>query len=93
MGQLQSTAINPGGELPAPTNIFAAMETLNKKDAFEMTEADKQIAATNGTQLIGHFLVDREGIVRWGQVEASERMNDLGKHPTDDEIVQAARSL
>jgi len=36
--------IDPTGELPEPQNPFAAMEVLNKKDGFEMTEIDGQIA-------------------------------------------------
>jgi peroxiredoxin len=93
MGQFQALEINPTGELPAAQNPFAAMETLNKKDAFEPTEADHQIAAAHGTQLGGHFLIDREGIIRWGQVEAGERMGDLSKFPSDEEILRAARTL
>jgi peroxiredoxin len=93
MGQLQGTAVNPTGELTAPQNVFAAMETLNGKDGFEVTDADQQIVAAHGTQLTGHFLVDRDGIVRWGQVEAPDRIGDLGKFPGDDEILQAARRL
>jgi peroxiredoxin len=93
MGQFQALEINPTGELPAAQNPFAAMETLNKKDAFEPTEADQQIAAAHGTQLGGHFLIDREGIIRWGQIEAGERIGDLGKFPSDDEILRAARTL
>jgi len=34
------------------------------KDGFDMTEVDKEIFAGHGMQLTGHFLVDREGIVR-----------------------------
>ena len=60
MGQLQALKINPTGELPAPQNPFAAMETLNKKDGFEPTEADQQIAAAHGTQL-GRALPHRPG--------------------------------
>ena len=93
MGQFQALAINPTGELPAPQNPFAAMETLNKKDAFEPTEADQQIVAAHGTQLGGHFLIDREGIIRWAQIEAGERIGDLGKFPSDEEILRAAREL
>ena len=69
------------------------METLNKKDGFELTEADQQIAAAHGTQLGGHFLIDREGVVRWGQIEAGERIGDLSKFPSDEEILRAARKL
>jgi hypothetical protein len=85
--------MNPTGELPVPQNPFAAMETLNKKDGFEPTETDQQIAAAHGTQMTGHFLIGRDGIIRWLQIEAAERIGDLSKFPTDEEIVAAARAL
>jgi peroxiredoxin len=93
MAQLQALVINPSGELPEPQNPFAAMETLNKQDGFEPNEIDHQIAAAHGLQLTGHFLIDRDGIVRWLQIEAAERMGDLSKFPSDEEIVAAARGL
>ena len=93
MGQLLAVEINPTGELPAPQNPFAAMETLNKQDGFEPTETDHQIAAAHGTQLAGHFLIDRNGIIRWQQIEAGERIEDLSQFPSDEEILRAARGL
>jgi hypothetical protein len=93
MGQLLAVQLNPTGELPAPQNPFAAMETLNKQDGFEPTEIDHQIAAAHGTQMTGHFLIDRDGIIRWLQIEAAERIGDLSKFPSDEEIVAAARGF
>ena len=93
MGQLLAVRINPTGELPAAENPFAAMETLNKQDGFELTEIDQQIAAAHGTQMGGHFLIDRDGIVRWLHIEAAERIEDLSKFPSDEEILRAARGL
>jgi hypothetical protein len=93
LGQFLATPINPTRELPAPQHCFAAMETLNKKDGFEPSEVDQQVAAAHGTQLVGHFLIDREGIVRWRHLEAAERIEDLSKFPTDEEILTAARGL
>jgi peroxiredoxin len=93
IGQLEATRINPTGELPEPQNVFVAGETLNKKDGFEMTEVDGQMAAAHGTQLTGHFLLDRDGFVRWRYIEAAEGIEGLSKFPGDDEIVAAARSL
>ncbi len=93
MGQLMAAEVNPTGELPAPQPVFAANETLNKMDGFELTEADQQMAAAHGTQLGGHFLLDREGIIRWLHIEAGERIGDLAKFPSDVEIVAAARAL
>jgi peroxiredoxin len=93
MGQLLAAKINPTGELPAPQNPFAAMETLNKKDGFELTEIDGQIAHAHGTQMTGHFLIDREGIIQWEHIECAERLEDLSRFPSDDEILRAARGL
>ena len=93
MGQMQAALINPTGELPEPQNVFQAMETLNQRDGFEPTEIDQQIAATHGMQLAGHFLIGRDGIIRWLQIEAAERIGDLSKFPSDEEILRAARGL
>jgi hypothetical protein len=93
MGQLQAARLNPTGELSEPQNPFVAMETLNKRDGFELTEIDQQIAAAHGLQLTAHFLMDREGIIRWQHIEASERMEDLFHFPSDEEILRAARNL
>jgi hypothetical protein len=93
MGQLQASLVNPTGELPEPQHVFAASETLNQRDGFELTEIDQQIAAAHAFQLGGHFLIDREGIIRWLQIEGLERIGDLGKFPSDEEILAAARSL
>jgi len=93
MGQFQAARINPTGELPEPQNPFVAMDTLNKRDGFEVTEIDAQIAAAHGTQMTGHFLIDRDGIIRWVQIEALERIGDLSKFPSDEEILAAARGL
>jgi hypothetical protein len=93
LGQLQASLVNPTGELPEPQNILAANETLNQRDGFELTEIDKQIAAAHAFQLAGHFLIDREGIIRWLHIEGIERIGDLGKLPSDEEILRAARQL
>ena len=93
MGQLQAALINPTGELPTPQNPFKAMEILNQRDGFEPTEVDHQIAAAHGMQLGGHFLIDRDGIIRWQHIEALEGIGDLSKFPGDEEILRAARAL
>jgi len=93
MGQMQASLVNPTGELPEPQNVLQGNEILNKKDGFELTEIDQQIVAEHGFQLAGHFLIDRNGIVRWLQIEASEGIEGLSKFPSDEEIVAAARGL
>jgi hypothetical protein len=93
LGQFQATLINPTGELPAPQDPFAANDALNQRDGFEPTEIDQQIAAAHGTQLGGYFLIDRDGIIRWLFIEAAERISDLAKFASEDEILDAARRL
>jgi peroxiredoxin len=90
---LAATRINPTGELPEALPALEANTVLNRKDGFELTSADEAIVARNPAQFAGHFLIDREGIVRWACVEATGGLNDLGKFPTPAELLAAARSL
>ncbi len=85
--------INPTGELPAALQPMEANDELNRREGFQLTEVDQQILAAHGTQLAGHFLIDREGIIRWTHVEAWERIGDLATFPTEAEILAAARTL
>ena len=68
--QLGTARINPTGELPAALPPLAALEALNTKDKFETTTADEAIIARHAMQLTGHFLVDRDGLIRWSHIEA-----------------------
>ncbi len=93
LDELLAIRINPTGELPEPRNPFEAMTAINQKDVFQPTEADEQIAAAHGTWLPGHFLIDPGGIIRWVHVEAKDRMIDIGKFPSGEELLAAARAL
>ena len=90
---LMSLRVNPTGELPEALPPPEAAAELNRREGFQLTPVDEQIAAANGGQLDGFFLLDRDGIVRWTHIEAGERMADLGKFPTEADILAAARSL
>lgn len=93
MAEFQAGTINPTGELPSAVNGFEANVALNAKDGFALTEVDEQIVAAHGTQLAAHYLVDREGIIRWTHVEAGESVTGIGKFPSGDAILAAARDL
>ncbi len=93
LDELLAVRINPTGELPEPRNPFDAMNAINQKDGFQPTEVDEQIAGAHGTVLPGHFLVDRGGLVRWAHVEAKDHMADIGKFPSEEELLAAARLL
>lgn len=91
--RFKAALINPTGELPSPRDGFEANAALNEMDGFTPTEVDAQIVAAHGTQLAGHFLVDRLGVIRWAHVEAGARPEDIGRFPSDEEILAAARAL
>jgi peroxiredoxin len=81
------------GELPEPMNPMEAAEYLNRKDGFEMTDIDRQIQATAGSQLIGQFLIDRQGVVRWTFTEVAEGGRNMFGAPTTEEVMSAAVQL
>jgi len=90
MSQMMSTKINVTGELPEPLDPIAAMEALNKMDGYEITDADKQMKATGMGQLVGEFLLDREGIIRWSFTEVPDGGKNLFGAPTPQDLMSAA---
>jgi peroxiredoxin len=89
----EALRIDPTGEMGESLSPMEGNLRLNAKDAFEMSDVDKDIFARHGMQLSGHFLVDREGIVRWARSEATRPPGDLCRFPTAKEMLAAARSL
>jgi peroxiredoxin len=93
MAAMEQTRVNPTGELSQPLPIPAAAAALDQIDGFSPSEVDRRDLERQFPQLKGQFLVDRDGIVRWVNVEAAEGLAGLGRFPTDDELVAAARAL
>ncbi|MBI4590909.1 MAG: alkyl hydroperoxide reductase, partial [Candidatus Rokubacteria bacterium] len=94
MQDLQSVRINPTGELPEPLPLAEATKAADRLDGFEPTETDRDDAERQFPQLIGQFLVDRDGIVRWVNIEcATEGLAGVAKFPTDEDLLAAARAL
>ncbi|MDQ0561959.1 peroxiredoxin [Rhizobium mesoamericanum] len=93
MEQFEAARINPTGELPEALHPMAANALLNAQDGFEPTEVDQAIFASHATQLVGHFLIDADGIVRWVQIEARAGPDSLCVFPTAAEMLAAAGSL
>jgi peroxiredoxin len=91
--ELEAARINPTGELPAELPPVEAVAALNKKDGFEPTAADEAVIARHALQLVGHFLIDRAGVVRWTQLEAQASANAIAAFPAPGELLDAARTL
>jgi peroxiredoxin len=92
MQMVMGLRVNPTGELPEPLPVPAAGEALNKLDGFQATATDRREAESTFTQMKGQFLIDRDGIVRWANIECGkEGLSGLGKFPTHDELIAASR--
>jgi hypothetical protein len=94
MSALQTTRINPYGDLPEPLPVMEAAATVAKLDGYTDNETDRADMERQWPQLKGQFLIDRDGVVQWANVEcATEGTAGLGKFPSADEILIAARAL
>ena len=71
-----------------------AYQQLGRFDGYQVTPADDSDFERHQAQLTGQFLIDREGIVRWANVEcAREGLEGVDRLPSDDEVLAAARAL
>ena len=80
------------------TDVAGIRSVLWQQDGFRPTEAElkdrRDWSDRYGAQMIGQFLVHRDGIVRWANIEGeNEGSAGLQKFPTDDEFLAAARRL
>ncbi|MBY2924991.1 peroxiredoxin-like family protein [Rhizobium leguminosarum] len=93
MNMVMSMRIDMPGELPAPMDPMAASEFLDKADGYEITEDDKQMIATGHGQLVGEFLLDRDGVVRWCFTEVEEDGRHMFGGPAPWEVMSAASNM
>ena len=66
---------------------------LDRADGIDPTEhqADFQ---RHQAQFIGQFLINRDGVIHWANVECErDGLEGLDNFPTDDELLAAVRSL
>jgi hypothetical protein len=71
-----------------------ARDVIGRLDGFETTESEKAEFQRHQVQFTGQFLVDRDGIVRWTNIEcAQEGLAGIDKFPIDEELVEIARAL
>jgi peroxiredoxin len=92
LDSITNLRINPFGDLPEALPVPEAAATLNARDAFRPTAADQRDGESNFTQMKGQFIIDRDGVIRWTNIECGrEGLSGLGKFPTPDELMAAAR--
>ena len=90
----RTTYVNPMGDLPQPMPVLEASHETNRIDGHELVEGDRAEMERHFPLKVGQVLVDRDGIVRWVNIEgAEEGLAGAGKFPTDEELLTAARAL
>ncbi|MGO4136903.1 peroxiredoxin-like family protein [Rhizobium brockwellii] len=93
MSTVMSMRMDMPGELPVPMDPMAASEFLDKADGYEITEDDEQMIATGRGQLVGEFLLDRDGVVRWCFTEVEEDGLHMFGGPAPREVMSAASNM
>lgn len=93
----ETTLINPTGEAPEAMPTPALNNYLNERDRLaeipEAKEVRDQFPSRDFNLHAGHFLIDREGVVRrtWVETPASD-LSRWGLFPSESDIVDAVRA-
>ena len=94
IAQLDAIKINPTGELAQPLGLFEAGAALNALHGYTLNATDQRDMERQGAQAKGQFLLDREGVVRWTNIEcARDGFAGFGRFPTEDELLGAIATL
>jgi peroxiredoxin len=94
MQALETTRVNPFGNFPEPLPVIQAAAAIAKLDGYVENETDRADTQRQWPQLKAQYLIDRDGIVRWANIEcATEGIAGIGKMPSVDDILTAARAL
>src|SRR5574338_76151 len=93
MEAVATVKFNPNGVFPEPLSVTEAAQALSKADGYVENDLDKSEMERQWPQLKGQFLIDRDGIVRWANIECAEGLTGLGKFPSEHEILAAARAV
>ncbi|MBP1883908.1 hypothetical protein J2Z50_002197 [Ensifer mexicanus] len=77
----------------ATTALAHFARSMGESNGYEIMEADQQMMASGQGQLVGQFLIDRGGIVRWSFTEVLESGLTTFKAPDPEELVSAASQV
>jgi peroxiredoxin len=91
---LEQVRVNPFGEFPEPLPLGEAAKVLTERDGYVCTAADQGDIERQWPQLKALFMIDRDGIVRWADIECqADGLAGIGKVPSDATILEAARGV
>jgi hypothetical protein len=93
-GAVESASKKLAHELGIPVTESRAREAIGRLDGFEETDSEHGEKVRHQVQFTGQFLLDREGIVRWSNIEcAKEGLAGIDRFPSDEELLAAAGTL
>ncbi|OCP16864.1 MULTISPECIES: peroxiredoxin-like family protein [unclassified Ensifer] len=93
MDVIMTMRVDRPGELPEPMDPATAGDLLSKQDGYEITEADQQVRIPGHMQLVGQFLLDREGVVRWSFTEVEDQGRNMCQALNSEELMSAASQV
>lgn len=93
MDVVMTMKVDRPGELPEPMNPAAAADLLNEKDGYEIMEGDQQVRIPGHLQLVGQFLLDRDGVVRWSFTEVEGEGRNMCRALNPQELMSAAAQV
>jgi peroxiredoxin len=93
MDVVLATRVNVPGELDPPMNPIEAGTIMNQRDGYEISEAEQKMLPASNGQLVGEFLLDRDGIIRWSFTEVAEGGRNMFGAPTPEELMSAAAQV
>lgn len=97
LGAVASRHVDLARELKIPANDLAGIKSeLCDRDGFVPVAAEQKDrrdwSDRYGGQMIGQFLIDRDGIVRWANIEGEkDGLDGLEKFPTNEQFISAVR--
>ena len=94
MQAIDAVATNLARELQLSVPDGGALAAIEGLDGYARTEADAADFQRHQAQLVGQFLVDGKGIVRWTNIECQrDGLAGIDKFPTDDELLAVAQTV
>jgi len=93
-GAVDSACVELARDLRLPLGSGGAREAVERLDGFQVGETDQAELDKHQAQFTAQFLVDRQGIVRWANIEcARDGLAAIDRFPTDEEFLTAARAI
>ena len=93
MQAIDSVSADLARELRLNVPAEGALAAIEGLDGYARTEADAADFQRHQAQLVGQFLVDGKGIVRWTNIECQrDGLAGIDQFPTDEELLAVART-